>query len=121
MTAKVATKASELKSRMLRRAFQNHIDGCGGVVGGGYVLMREAHLPARSTRVFLTRIEDGAFWELEAPEGFTFYVDSEGLAVMKYRLVHGNAKRYSILRQAIAELGKPKPASAFEVDRGWGR
>lgn len=122
MTSMFATKASELKPRILRPAFQNHIDGCAGVVGGGYVLMREVHLPSRAMRLFLTRIEDGAFWEIEAEEGFTWgralYVDNEELAVIKYRLVGESGQRfYSIMRQSITKLGQPLPASMFEVKR----
>lgn len=112
MISKFATSTSELRPRVLRANAQS----CQGTVGGGYVLTLEGGLSHLKRHMFLTRIEDGAFWEIEPPDGFSWgkalYVDEEELGALKYRVDGDQLKNYSIVRQSIAALGPPRPVSS---------
>ncbi len=119
VAAPFATFAADIVPHVVRPAYQNFLDGCGGLLGGGYHLSREVHDSGANQRVVLTRLSDGNYWILAPRPGRNWaellYVDAEELAIVETltgKFTHGD---WTIVRRTIASLGPPRPpGSGFD-------
>jgi hypothetical protein len=120
MTSPFTLTAATLKPRKLRASMVQ--PGAGfAAVGGGYLLLDEESVVAGHTvtHFTLTRLMDGAYWELNPPAGFAWgrpmlYVNATELALGKNATPSTAADAglaqydgWSIVRLQIASLGAP--------------
>lgn len=115
-----ATSPQDLDPRELRAAVQHFLLGTWAVVGGGYALHVESGRPDDEERhATLTRLGDGAYWEIVPRAGFAWghplYVDAQEFALVEgagpevtldASLTPGES--YTVLRYSIDSLGAPK-------------
>jgi hypothetical protein len=120
MWSPYATSAAQLAPKKLRTTFGDSLVGTWGVIGGGHALLLEMKAAETQGRLVLTRLADGAWWDIPVTPGFTWgrplYVDAEELGVAKDALKEvfldaglQSGHDYSIVRLRIDSLGPPNP------------
>lgn len=115
MVAPFTSDPAALQPKVLRKAYQNHVQTGGGMLAGGYLFRAEARIGGGG-KVLLTRLSDGAEWTIPDPPGFVWtriaYVTKSEIALEMNATVDNpdagtsEVSVWSVRRLAIDSLGE---------------